>query len=348
MTNETPLKQQAEEIMVALDRGLQHVEDKTLAEQVEIEARSNLLFRTIFGVINDVDLVAAGQRVEALRQKYPQASPTELSQKLIREKSKKTGTVGAVTSSAGVIPGLGTAAAVTLGVAADIGATFKLQAELVLEIAAVYNYPLSEQEKQQIVLFITGLSAGTSALTRKAGQAVAIRVGEKLVAQSAQKAFAKALPVVGVLASAGTNVLSTYLIGQRADAYFREGPAAVGSWADSLRTISGVDERKLAGWLAENSKSAGSALAVGAGKVGEAGKVAGDVVSSGTGRVAATARSAFWSYVRWVRTVRALVLGWLGRLVRVVGRVISFVPGKIWGRFKRKTRPELTEGKSDG
>lgn len=325
---EKSLKTQAEEIMVAVNRDLQTVESKPPAVQEEVASKTNTLLDSIFGIINDVDMKAAAKRVAELRQHYPDAQPEELSQKLIREKIKKTSTVGAVTSGAGLIPGLGTAAAMTLGVAADIGATFKLQAELVLEIASVYEYPLSEQEKQQLVMVITGISAGTSALTRKAGQAVVIKVGEKLAERAAEKAFLKALPVVGVIASAGTNALSTYIIGQRADAYFRLGPEAVGSWSDSLRTITGVDERKVTSWLAESGKSAGQAVTAGAGKV--VGTVGSGLSSGGQMTKSAAQTAGGW-------------LGGLGRGIfngskKVAGflwAVISFVPRKIIGLFRR-------------
>ncbi|MDX1520834.1 MAG: DUF697 domain-containing protein, partial [Anaerolineae bacterium] len=286
MAKETEMKEQAQEIMVAVDRDLQQIETQPAAMQDIVDDKVNSILDTIFGIINDVDIEAASQRVQALREQNPTASPEELTQILIREKSKRTGTVGAVTSGTGLIPGIGTAAAMTLGVAADIGATFKLQAELVLEIAAAYNYPLTETEKQRLVMVITGISVGTTSLTQKAGQIVALKVGEKLASKAAQKSFTKALPVVGVIASAGTNVLSTYVIGQRADAYFRHGPEAVGNWSDSLRAISGVDERKIVGWLAEGGRTAGTALAVGAGKVGDAGRIAGEAISSGAGKVA--------------------------------------------------------------
>ena len=217
---EDSLKNRAEEIMVAVDRDLQQLDSsKASATLAEVDTKANAIMKTLFNTVSDVDLEAAARRVEEYKKKYPDISSAELTQILIREKCRRTGTVGAVTSGAGLIPGLGTAAAVTLGVAADIGATFKLQAELVLEIAAVYDYPLTEQEKQQLVLLITGVSAGTTALTRRAGQTVAVKVGEKVAERAVGKTILKALPVVGVIASAGTNVLSTYVIGQRADVF---------------------------------------------------------------------------------------------------------------------------------
>jgi hypothetical protein len=328
---EKSLKTQAEEIMVAVDRDLQTVESKSPAVQEDVATKTNTLLDSIFGIINDVDMKAATKRVTALRQEYPKAQPEELAQKLISEKIKKTGTIGAVTSGAGLIPGLGTAAAMTLGVAADIGATFKLQAELVLEIAAVYEYPLTEQEKQQIVMVITGISAGTSTLTRKAGQAVVIRVGEKLAERAAEKAFIKALPVVGVIASAGTNALSTYIIGQRADAYFRLGPDAVGSWSDSLRTITGVDERKVTSWLAESGKSAGHAVTA------RAGKVAG-TVGSGLNSGGQMAKSAAHTTGGWLGGLGRGIFSGIKKVGGVSWAVISFIPRKVIGLFRRGER----------
>ena len=336
---EKSLKNQAQEIMAAVDRDLQAVESKALTTQKQVDSKVNTLMDGLFGVINNVDMEAAAKRVTELRQKYPDATPTELSQKLIADKCQKTGAIGAVTSGAGLIPGIGTAAAVTLGVAADIGATFKLQAELVLEIAAVYDYPLTESEKKRIVMIITGLSTGTNTLARRAGQAAAVKVSEKF----AEKAVLKALPVVGVIASAGTNVLSTYIIGQRADAYFRLGPDAMGSWADSLRTITGLDERKLGEWIA----GGGAALALGAGKVGEAGKAAGEAVAVGAGKVAETtasgakiagqaAQRGLKAYFRWVISFWTAVFRLLGKILGFVWAALTFIPRKIGGLFKKK------------
>lgn len=346
---EPSLKSQAQEIMTTVNRELQTVEAKPPAVQQEVDDLANVVMKKIFGVIHDVDIAAATRRVEALRAKYPDETPEQLAQRLIRDKLQRTGAVGAVTSGAGLIPGIGTAAALTLGVAADVGATFKLQAELVLEVAAVYDYPLTEAEKQQLVLLITGLSAGTSALARKAGEKIALEVGERF----AEKAIVKALPIVGVIASAGTNALSTYMIGQRADAYFRLGPEAVPTWSDSLRAVTGVDERKIGVWLAESGKSAGDALAWGAAQVGEAGKAAGGAVVSGAGRVAdtvgpavstgarragETAQKGFRAYVQFFVNLWTGIFRFIFWLLGFIWGVIVFIPRKIAGLFKRNKK----------
>jgi hypothetical protein len=342
---EQPLKAQAQQIMTAVDRDLQQLDVAPPASTLaEVDSKANAIVKTLFSAVSDVDLQAAIERVNQLKKKYPDAPPAELAQMIIREKCRRTGTVGAVTSSAGLIPGLGTAAAVTLGVAADIGATFKLQAELVLEIAAVYDYPLTEHEKQQLVMFVTGLSAGAGALSRRAGQTVAVKIGEKVAERTIKKTVMKALPVLGVVASAGTNVLSTYIIGQRADAYFRLGPDAVGNWSDSLRAITGVDERNITVWLTDGGRSAGQLVADGAGKVGEFGKSAGATVatgvSSGAKKVEQAAKTGFSAYMRWLITFWSAVFGFGGKIIRGIWTAIAFIPRKIIGLFRRKNNKE--------
>ncbi len=307
------LKQQAEDIVTAIDTGLQLSSKQGTGLSPEAQQRSNALFNMLMKAVSDVDISAAGEQVKAFQAKYPRISSEKIAQKLIRQKCEKTATVGAVTAGAGLIPGVGTAAAVIVGTAADIGATFKLQAELVLEIAHLYNYPLSDEEKQRLVLVITGISAGTSVALRKVGQRASLKLSEKF----AEKSFMKALPVVGVLASAGTNVLSTYIIGQRADAYFRLGPEYMGSWADSLRAVSGVDERKIAVWLSENGKNAGQAMAKKSKQAGQAGKKAGA------------------AYFRWLSNFWGAVFRKLGIIFKKVWGVITFVPRKIGALFHR-------------
>jgi hypothetical protein len=257
----------------------------------------------------------------------------ELAQKLISLKCQKTGTVGAVTAGASLVPGIGTAAALTLGTAADIGVTFKMQAELVLEVAAVYDYPLSEDEKKRLVMVITGISAGSTMLARRAGQNIALKTGERF----AGRTVLKAIPVVGMIASAGTNVLSTYIIGQRADAYFRLGPDAVGSWADSVRAVSGVDERKIGGWLAESSKTTGAAIADGASKVAGS-------VGAGAKKAGGTTQRGVKAYWRWVKKIWGGFFRFVGKVLQLLWSAITFIPRQILALLaRRKSGVEQSE-----
>ncbi len=107
--SEQSLKSQAEEIIEAVDHDLQTIEAQPLAVQDEVNSKANHVMDTIFRVVSDVDLDGAIKRIEALKTEHPESSRAELSKKLVFDKCQKTGTVGAVTSSAGLIPGVGTA-----------------------------------------------------------------------------------------------------------------------------------------------------------------------------------------------------------------------------------------------
>lgn len=249
------------------------------------KAKTHHLADYIENTISNLDEMAALQRKEQVQKKNPNATPEELVDMLIKQKCLQTGTIGAVTSGASVIPGIGTVASLTFGTAVDMGMSFKLQAELVLEIAAAYQHQLGTMEKRNAVLLITGIGVGTSAVMNKIGQRVAQEATEQLV----QKALAKAIPFIGITSSAGVNMLTTYVIGKRAQAYFSLTPDEMGEWDESVRALTGLDERKLVDWLSEAVeyawKLASGSFGNVAGVVIGAGRLAGEIVISGAGHV---------------------------------------------------------------
>ena len=275
-------------------------------------------FGYVMKAINDADEKGAAQRVAELRQKNPNATPEELADILTKNKCLQAGAVGGVTSGTSLIPGLGTVASLTFGVAADIGLTFKMQAELVLEIAAAFNHPLNEVEKRNVVLVVTGMSAGANQLLTRAGREIAEKASEKLAAKS----VAKAIPVLGVVASAGANMASTYVIGQRAVAYFSRGPEAMGDWADNVRAVVGVDERKLMTWLQESAESSWDLVKERAQDAGglmiTAGKSVGELVVTGAAATKVVVGKAGRTVSRGARA------GALGTL-----KVVLFIPLRV-------------------
>jgi uncharacterized protein (DUF697 family) len=204
----------------------------------------------MMGAIDKTDAKAALQRVGDLRTKYPDVTNPVLVEHLIRQRCLQAGAVGAVTSGTATIPGLGTVATLVFGVATDVRMTYKIQSELVLEIAAVYGREISLDDKRYIVALVTGMSAGANQVIRKAGAELAAQASKRL----AQRAFVKSIPVLGIAASAGVNMLSTYGIGRRAQAYFSRDPVLLAAWDDQMRALTGIDERQLAGWLAESAE----------------------------------------------------------------------------------------------
>ncbi len=192
-------------------------------------------------VIDETDEAAAVARVAQLQAANPGATPAELTDRLIHQKCRNTAVVGATTSGLAVIPGLGTIASLTLGIATDFGITFKMQAELVLEIAAVYGHQMTPQEKRRVVMTVTGLSAGTTAVAHRVGN----NISKRVTARVASKYVTGTIPVVGMAASASTNAVMTYFIGKRAQAYFSLGPEQMHDWRAALPALTGVDREKL-------------------------------------------------------------------------------------------------------
>jgi len=188
-----------------------------------------------------------------LRDAQPDWTADHLVEQLIKRKCQHTALIGAASAGSGLIPGIGTVVALTVGTFADVGATLRLQTELVIEIAAVHGHRLSLAEKRRVVMLVGGLSAGGSRALTQGGARVSLGLTQRF----AQRWLARLVPLAGVGVSAGVNAVSTYLIGRRAHAYFVRGSKAVGSWTDSLRTLTGVDERRLGRWIGDAGTSVG-------------------------------------------------------------------------------------------
>ncbi len=240
MSNETPLKRRALGVMDAVEASSLHAGLKragALGERPWVTRAVSALLQAA----SDADAAAAERRVAQLRRERPDSTPEQLVDHIIDIMCRRTAAIGAASSGAAIIPAVGTLASLTVGLATDITLTLRLQAEMVLEIAAAYGFPVEAIDRRKLVLLVTGTSVGTSALAERAGQRVTTRISERF----AQRWLAHALPILGVAASAGINVVSTWVIGGRARAYFRDGPEAVADWRSGLRALSGLDERRL-------------------------------------------------------------------------------------------------------
>ena len=288
----------------------------------------NKMMDRAVNAINDADEAVAAKRVKKLRKKQPDLDEAELVNLLIKQKCLQTGAIGAITSSSSMIPGLGTAVSLTFGVAAEIGLTFKMQAELVLEIAAVYERELSDVEKRTAILTVTGISSGATQVAERAGKQVAIKASERL----AQQSIAKAIPVIGVATSSGTNVVTTYVIGRRANAYFSLGPDEIGEWDESIRALTGVDEREMIRWLSETTENSWRKVKGGFEDVTEVvitvGQSTGDLVAEGADK---TKNGVVWAVGGIGSGVKAAVVS-TGTVVSSASQAIVETSGNLKDR----------------
>ena len=264
---------------------------KSLAARATSRAVDGILDRVI-GKLDDKDRLAAAKRVAKQRKKNPEATPEELARLMIRRKCRRTAVVGAVTAAPAAIPGLGTLTSLVLGSTVDLALTAGLQAELVLEIACCYGVEMTASEERSVILMVTGVGVGANQLIEKAGRQIAAKASEQL----AKKSVARSVPLIGMGAAAGTNTVTTYAIGRRAISYFALGEERMESWAEALRAVTGVDERKLVGWMSEAGEGArdlvGSGLRGTRDQVITVARSTGDLVVTGATKAGSALRKA--------------------------------------------------------
>ncbi|MFN8464093.1 MAG: DUF697 domain-containing protein [Caldilineaceae bacterium] len=240
------------------------------------------VMRTMVGAIEDQHIAAAKARVEGLRTRNPGSTADELADKAIRQKCIDTGGVGVASSLPGLIPGIGSLVVASAGLVVDIRKTMEMQKDLVLELAAIYDREITPADRRNLLLLVGGVDSGNKLVVKAAGELTA-KLSLKLSSEFTSKALAKAIPVAGIATSAAVNVVSTYLVGRRAQAYLRADPSLADTWDDALRTLSGVDERELAKWLVASLDQAQGGLLLSAqrlgGAIGTAGRAVGGKVA---------------------------------------------------------------------
>ena len=221
------------------------------------------------GTTESVDPVTAASihRVQRLRDNNPERPVDGLADILIRNRCLQVAGVGAATAGAAAIPGVGAIASITVGSMVDLDSTQKIVTELVLDIATLYEYNFDDGEKEQYMLLALGINqqgdgassgvpSATEQLIRKGGQQLARQATQRI----ASKSVGRAIPVVGVATSAGSNILMTFSAAQRAKAYVTTGPDTVGNLDASIRSALKIDELKLSDWTVESLSSTMSNL----------------------------------------------------------------------------------------
>jgi hypothetical protein len=225
-----------------------------MAEQKQ--QQNEVLIKQTLAAINMADEAAALERVRKLRELYPEAAPEALVGMLIKQKCLQTGAIGQVSSSSSIIPEVGVFVSLIFGEAADVMMTAKMQAELVLEIATAYQAEsqLGEAAKQEALVMVTGSGGNANRLLAEAGSRLAQQATTHL-----KQIKGTTSTEVSVTETAGQNLLSTYLIGRRANTYFKLGPEAVAPWAKE--TVVAAEEATLTQWLSETTQRSWDLLA---------------------------------------------------------------------------------------
>lgn len=173
----------------------------------------------------------------------------KVADKIISNYSYYAGVVGGATALTGVIPGIGTVVASFGGATADAALSIKNQIEMIMSIATVYGVDITVEKERQMCFIIAGLgiiyetaemtgekvsTAEFVSLTKKYITDATIAVVKKLFKKAgmilSKKALSKAIPFgAGVIISFSANKGTTWFIGNKAKAFFKESAKTAGT-----------------------------------------------------------------------------------------------------------------------
>lgn len=198
------------------------------------------------------DRALAHKRVAKLRAAFPNASREKLHRLLVRNKCLQAGAIGALTAIAGAIPGIGRVASFALGPLADSALVSALQAELVIEIFALYDMEMPEHGEKVAILAIAATNLGADEIARTASRWLTQRAGRWIGARW----FKRAWPIANIATAAATNIAVTYAIGNRTQAVCQIRDATVSDWPDLFRRVAMIDQDTMMNWAGKAARTA--------------------------------------------------------------------------------------------
>lgn len=181
-----------------------------------------------------------GQYQKSARKTNPKASETEIeeiiSHKIVDKYSKYASLSGGVAALPGIIPGVGTVAAMVGGGMADTTACMKIQIDMTMLLATNFGYDLNDHDAMYMTTLIA-VSGGLEKMGVGIGVPVASKAGVKMLKQYlkgatltivkelfkrfgltfTRKALEKSIPFgVGVVAGSSLNYALTQYVGHQA------------------------------------------------------------------------------------------------------------------------------------
>lgn len=207
---------------------------------------------SLWDAVTHADREAAVKRVERLRAQHPRAARDALHRMLVRSKCLQSGAVGALSALTGAIPGVGRLAAFALGPLADTALVSVLQAELVLETFALYEFELPAGAEKVAVLGIAATNIGADEIAKRTGQIIAETLGKGLAA----RLLIKAWPLAKIGTAAATNIAVTYAIGGRAQKLCKMREASLKQWPELMRSAVLINPVQLTDWATKSARTA--------------------------------------------------------------------------------------------
>jgi uncharacterized protein (DUF697 family) len=207
---------------------------------------------SLWDAVSHADRDAALRRVERLRKAHPKAGRDALHKMLVRSKCLQAGAVGALSALTGAIPGVGKLAAFALGPLADTALVSVLQAELVLETFALYDFELPPGAEKMAVLGIAATNIGADEIAKRTGQVIAETLGKGIAA----RLLIKAWPLAKIGTAAATNIAVTYAIGSRAQKLCKMRETSLKQWPELMRSAVMINPVQLTDWATKSARTA--------------------------------------------------------------------------------------------
>jgi uncharacterized protein (DUF697 family) len=207
---------------------------------------------SLWDSVRRTDRALAHKRVARLRAAFPDASREKLHRVLVRNKCLQAGAIGALTAITGAIPGVGRVASFALGPLADTALVSALQAELVIEIFALYDMEMPEHGEKVAILAIAATNLGADEVARASSRWLTQRAGRFIGARWLRRAW----PIANIATAAATHIAMTYAIGNRTQALCQMRGATVRDWPDLFRRVAMIDQDTLMNWAGKAARTA--------------------------------------------------------------------------------------------
>lgn len=171
---------------------------------------------------------------------------------LLQTACLKAGSAAAVSTITARLPLLGRFAPALLGSVTETLALGRIQQQLVRETLDLYELELSELEERGVTLLATAGSLGAQQLSRQMVEQITTQLGGRYLRLFA----ARALPLASLVTEIAAAIASTYAVGKRAQALCTLPGTGARNLAELLRSLTGIEQRKLFSWSGEALKLA--------------------------------------------------------------------------------------------
>ncbi len=198
-------------------------------EQAQVVDWFHRKWHQIFMRLNKKEIAAT---VRELAEKHPDHSREKLAKGVVRRSARQSAAVGLATATPALIPGIGTAISI-VGILPEEYYIMRKQCELVLEIAAIYEFSLDEYERlYEIITLVGSPSRSIEALMvakydiRRMAAKVAVHLGSEsgrgalLGLKTASRGAIRRLPALGFFAGGAINYYSLNSLGKKAVRFY--------------------------------------------------------------------------------------------------------------------------------